>query len=174
MPMGDVIINRVLAQFICEETPLARPDSLAHEREHSLETQLPFPQYFKKNFKIVPVCLKRTDYSHCEKLSSAVVRSIERFKKPVLIVAISDMTHFEPHEAADIKDKRALDKIENLDALGLHETAQQEQISMCGVNPVTVMLLCSEKLGAQKAELIKHMTSGETSADKNRVWGTPG
>lgn len=55
--------------------------------------------------------------------------------------------------------------------LGLYETVRQEQISMCGVNLVTVMLLCCEKLGAQKAELIEYKTSGEVNGDKNRVVG---
>ena len=69
---------------------------------------------------------------------------------------------------------RAIVKIENRDAQGLDETVRQEQISMCGVNPVTVMLLCSEKMGAQKAELIKYKTSGEVNGDKSRVVGYAG
>ena len=45
---------------------------------------------------------------------------------------------------------------------------------MCGVNPVTVMLLCSEKMGTQKAELIENKTSGEVNGDKSRVVGYAG
>ena len=174
MPMGDVYLDEELAQLICKETPIAISNSLAHKGEHSLETQLPFLQYFKKNLKIVPICLKKINYSHCKNLSNAIVNSVERIKKPVLIVASSDMTHFESHDIATMKDKKALAKIESRDPLGLHETVQQEKISMCGVNPVTVMLLCTEKLGAQKAELIKYMTSGEKNGDKNHVVGYAG
>ena len=64
------------------------------------------------------------------------------------------MSHFESHRLAEEKDKKAIIKIENRDTLGLYETVRQEQIARCGVNPVTVMLLYYEKLGAQKAELI--------------------
>ena len=84
------------------------------------------------------------------------------------------MTHFESHKIAEEKDKKAIVKIKNRDAQGLDETVRQEQISMCGVNPVTVMLLCSEKMGAQKAELIKYKTSGEVNGDKSRVVGYAG
>ena len=84
------------------------------------------------------------------------------------------MTHFESHDIATMKDKKALAKIESQDPLGLHEIVQQEKISMCGVNPVTIMLLCAEKLGAKKAELIKYMTSDETNGDKNHVVGYAG
>ena len=79
------------------------------------------------------------------------------------------MSHFESHRLAEEKDKKAIIKIENRAMLGLYETVRQEQISMCRVDPVTVMLLCCEKLGAQKAELIEYKTSGEVNGDKNRV-----
>jgi MEMO1 family protein len=79
------------------------------------------------------------------------------------------MSHFESHRLAKEKDKKAIIKIKNRDTLGLYETVRQEQISMCKVNPVTVMLLCWEKLSAQKAELIEYKTSGEVNRDKNQV-----
>ena len=81
------------------------------------------------------------------------------------------MSHFESHRLAEEKDKKTIIKIENSATLGLYETVRQEQIFMCGVNSVTVMLLCCEKLGAQKAELIEYKTSGEVNGDKNRVVG---
>ena len=174
MPMGDVFIDEELATILCDETPLAKPNTTAHQFEHSLETQLPFLQYFKKDFKIVPICLKRIDYTTCKKLSEGIFKAIKRFGRPVLIIASSDMTHFESHDAAEAKDKKAIIQIENRDAHALHETVRQEQISMCGVNPVTVMLLCTEKLGAKQAELIDYRTSGEVNGDKNRVVGYAG
>jgi hypothetical protein len=174
MPMGDIAIDEVLATALCEETSIAKPDPAAHQFEHSLETQLPFLQYLRKSFCIVPICLKKVDFSICKKLSAGIVQALERTGKSALIVASSDMTHFESHKDAEEKDKRAIAKIENCDALGLYETVRQQQISMCGVNPVTVMLLCAEKLGAQKAELIDYKTSGEVNGDKNRVVGYAG
>lgn len=174
MPMGDIAIDEVLATALCEETSIAKPDPAAHQFEHSLETQLPFLQYLRKSFCIVPICLKKVDFSICKKLSAGIVQALERTGKSALIVASSDMTHFESHKDAEEKDKRAIAKIENCDALGLYETVRQQQISMCGVNPVTVMLLCAEKLGAQKAELIDYKTSGEVNGDKNCVVGYAG
>ena len=174
MPMGDVPVDEKLAVMICEETPIARPDSLAHQFEHSLETQLPFLQYFNNNIQIVPICLKKIGFPICKQLSVGIVKAIKRFAEPVLIVASSDMTHFETHITAKEKDGEAISKIQSRDALGLHETIGREKISMCGVNPVTVMLLCSEKLGARQTELVSYMTSGEVNGDKNRVVGYAG
>ena len=84
------------------------------------------------------------------------------------------MIHFESHKIAGKKDKKTIVKIKNRDAKGVDETLRQEQVSMCGLNPVTVMLPCSEKMGTQKAELIEYKTSGEVNGDKSRVVGYAG
>ena len=84
------------------------------------------------------------DFSICKKLSEGIVKALEKKGKTALINASSDMTDFESHRLAEVKEKKAIIKIENRDTLGLYETVRQEQISMCGVNPVTVMLLCCE------------------------------
>ena len=94
------------------------------------------------------------DFFICKKLSEGIVKALEQTGKTALIIVSSDMAHFEFHRLAEEKDKKAIIKIENHETLVLYETVRQEQISMCGVNPVTVMLLCCKKLGAQKAELI--------------------
>lgn len=88
------------------------------------------------------------DFPICKKLSEGIVKALEKTGKTALIIASSDMTHFESYRLAEEKDKKAIIKIENRDTLGLYETVRKEQITMCGLNLVTVMLLCCEKLGA--------------------------
>ena len=103
MPMGDIAIDQELANALCEETVMAKQDSLAHQFEHSLETQLPFLQYFKKEFQIVPICLRQMKVSTCKVLSEGIVRAVTRLDKPVLLVASSDMTHYESLDQAKAK-----------------------------------------------------------------------
>jgi MEMO1 family protein len=174
MPMGDITIDQELANAICEETVIAKQDPTAHQFEHSLETQLPFLQYLEKKFKIVPICIKRLKLSSCKELSEGIVRAVARLDKRALLVASSDMTHYESHDEASFKDRKAITCIENLDPLGLFETVQSEKITMCGINPVTVMLLCAKKLGATEAQLVKYMTSGEVSGNMEKVVGYAG
>ncbi|MBT6410676.1 MAG: AmmeMemoRadiSam system protein B, partial [Nitrospina sp.] len=174
MPMGDIAIDQELANALCEETVMAKQDSLAHQFEHSLETQLPFLQYFKKEFQIVPICLMKLKASTCKALSEGIVRAVTRLGRSVLLVASSDMTHYESHTAASGKDRKAIACMQNRDPAGLWETVRSENITMCGVNPVTVMLHCCESLGAKEAELVKYMTSGEVSGDMERVVGYAG
>ncbi len=174
MPMGDIAIDQELADAICDETVIVKKDDSAHKFEHSLETQLPFLQYFKKDFQIVPICLRRVKISSCKELSEGIVRAVKRLDKPVLLVASSDMTHYESHDEASVKDRMAINCVTNYDPVGLFETVQSENITMCGVNPVTVMLMCAETLGAKEAELVKYMTSGEVSGDMEKVVGYAG
>mgnify|MGYP003524975148 FL=1 len=92
----------------------------------------------------------------------------------MLIVSSTDMTHYESHDSAKTKDKKAIDKILSLDAEGLHKTVKEYGISMCGFAPTVSMLYASKMLGAKKATLIKYMTSGEVSGDYQQVVGYAG
>ena len=169
MPQGDLPIDTELAEYICAASPIIHADSQAHRFEHSLETQLPFLQYFRKQFKIVPICMMRTRFMDCQKVSRAIMTGVQEIKRPVLIVASSDMTHYESHDSATQKDKKAIDQILDRDAEGLYKTVEKNHITMCGMNPVAVMLLCANEMGARHSRLVKYMTSGEVNGDRNHV-----
>ena len=174
MPFGELEIDRELAQALLDASARIFDSALAHQSEHSLETQLPFLQYFREDFKIVPICLMKLSLEECRALSEAITRAVKAAGKRVLIVASSDMSHYETHAAASAKDKKAIDQILKLDPEGLYETVEENAISMCGVNPVTVMLMASKEMGAAHAELVKYMTSGETSGNFDQVVGYAG
>ena len=108
--MVNISIDEVLATQLCKETSLAKPNSVAHQFEHSLETQLPFLQYLRKNFLIVPICLKKADYSICKNINKGIVNALEQTEKSALIIASSDMIRFESHKIAGEKDKKAFSK----------------------------------------------------------------
>jgi len=174
MPFGDLEIDANLAKAILKNLPIARENEDAHRLEHSLETQLPFLQYFRKLFKFVPICVMRLSFDECQMLAKAIVRAVRSYDRPVLIVASSDMTHYESHACASEKDHRAIDQILKMDPEGLFRTVEKEGITMCGVNPATVMLTACKELGATQAELVRYMTSGEVSGDMDRVVGYAG
>ena len=174
MPFGDLEIDANLAKDILENLPIARESEEAHRLEHSLETQLPFLQYFRKQFKLVPICLMRLSFDECRMLARAIVQAVRSSDRPVLIVASSDMTHYESHARASEKDHKAIDQILKMDPEGLFRTVEQEGITMCGVNPATVMLAACKELGATQAELVRYMTSGEVSGDMDQVVGYAG
>jgi AmmeMemoRadiSam system protein B len=174
MPFGDLEIDTNLATAVLGNLPIARENEDAHRLEHSLETQLPFLQYFRKQFKFVPICLMRLSLEECLMLAKAIVQAVRSCDRPVLIVASSDMTHYESHTNASERDHRAIDQVLNMDPEGLFRTVEREGITMCGVNPATVMLAACKEMGATQAELAKYMTSGEISGDMDQVVGYAG
>lgn len=174
MPQGDVKIDNQLANKILQKSLFVKKDNRAHKKEHSLETQLPFLQFYRDEFKIVPICMMRLSLKECEEIGHTIAEAVKQEGRDVLIVASSDMTHYETHEIASKKDKNAIDQILKLDAKELYNTVHDKNISMCGVNPTAVMLICANEIGAKNALLAKYMTSGEINGDMSRVVGYAG
>lgn len=173
-PLGTIPVNQELAGRIKAGTDLVEEDAEAHLAEHSLEVQLPFLQVLRDDLELVPICLSHLSYPACEEIGLAVARAVRDFKERVLIIASTDMTHYEPHEVASKKDKRAIDKIIGLDPEGLYNTVRNERISMCGYIPTTTALAAAMELGASKAELVLYRTSGDASGDYDQVVGYAG
>lgn len=179
-PLGAVPIDEQLAASILAGSNHLREDSLAHLREHSLEVQLPFIQHFRKDFKIVPIQMLDTRYDTCVSLGNAIAEAVsgkykaEARQTSVLIVASSDMSHYESAAQAKENDFKAIHHILNLDPEGLYKTVKSYGITMCGYGPAVAMILASKALGAVKAELVKYANSGEVSGDYEQVVGYAG
>jgi len=173
-PFGEVPVDEELAGLLLKNSSFMEEDDIAHMGEHSIEVQLPFLQYFHENFKFVPVCISMGSTEDLLRLGEEAAEAVKRSGKKVCILASSDMTHYEEQETAKAKDKLAIDAILKLDGKLLAETVNLHDITMCGVAPAVAMLAATKKLGAKKAELIKYMTSGETSGDYKQVVGYAG
>ena len=173
-PLGDAPIDESLAKRLMALAPEIEEDQLAHRREHALEVQLPFVQSLQPEFSFVPLCLSHFSFGECENLGNALAKLIQESEAEILIVASSDMNHYENQERTLAKDERAIECILNLDPQSLYERIHQEDISMCGIIPTTSMLIAAKQLGAKKAELIKHATSGDITGDYSGVVGYAG
>ncbi len=174
MPLGDVPINSKLGGLILANSELISEDETAHGFEHSLEVQVPFLQYLQKNLTITPLVISRLSFKDCREVAEAVARAVKDYKKPVLILASSDMTHYESRQSAREKDKLAIERIIALDPQGLYETVLGRGITMCGIIPTTIALLAALDLGATRAELVRYTDSGEASGDTDSVVGYAG
>ena len=175
-PLGEVEINAPLAQEILKRSKFCQEDFLAHTGEHSLEVELPLLQYFRSDFKIVPIIVSSNDIEQLKSVGNSITEAISglKIKDSTLIIASSDMTHYEPLAQAQMKDQAAIEAILALDEDKLIAQVRDLDISMCGCMPVIVMLRAAKLLGAKSAELIKYQTSAEASADKSSVVGYAG
>lgn len=173
-PLGEAAIDGRLAADLKRACPLLREDEVAHRSEHSLEVQLPFLQRLVPNFRFVPVALGTDRFDALEDLGRAVAAVVAAQAEPVLILASSDMNHYESDAITRVKDKKAIDRILALDPRGLYDVVRREGITMCGYGPAVAMLTASRALGATRAELVRYATSGDVSGDRAEVVGYAG
>lgn len=173
-PLGDVAIDQDFAAQLKRRCPLLEEDSAAHLREHAIEVELPFLQMRQPRLRFVPIALGTRQFDVLEALAAAIAETVQRYEHRVLIVASSDMNHYEPDATTRIKDSKAIEPILALEPRGLYGVVMEEQISMCGLGPTVAMLIAAKQLGAKSVELVKYATSGETSGDFDHVVGYAG
>jgi AmmeMemoRadiSam system protein B len=173
-PLGDAQIDSRLAVALKDACPELREDASEHRVEHALEVQLPFLQKLAGDFSFVPIALGTDRLSHFQALGEGIAEAVTALGDPVLIVASSDMNHYEPDDVTRRKDWRAIDKILALDAHGLYEVVRREGITMCGYGPAVTMLTAVKRLGATRAEVVRYATSGDITGDLSEVVGYAG
>jgi AmmeMemoRadiSam system protein B len=173
-PLGQVELDQQLGEELLRQTSLVQEDPQAHRLEHSLEVQVPFLQMLRPGFKLSPLCLGQLSFSQCREIGLALALAIRAVGEPVLMVASTDMTHYESADAAKQKDTRAIERVLALDPQGLYETVRGLGISMCGVLPTTVCLVAALELGAAQAELVAYSHSGMVTGDDREVVGYAG
>jgi AmmeMemoRadiSam system protein B len=173
-PLGDVPVNRFLSERMRELSPSLLPDTRAHAREHSLEVQLPFLQARREDVEIVPICLGEPDLELCREIGHALAQLRAEEAEPPLLLASSDMNHYESRRIGRAKDERALARIQALDPEGLFTTVRTEQISMCGFLPATALLFAAREAGAKEARVVARRDSGDETGDTDSVVGYAG
>jgi hypothetical protein len=173
-PLGMAPIDHLLAEKIMRAFPLLLEDEVAHGAEHSLEVQLPFFQRLAPSFSFVPIVIGQANWETLEALGHALAEVVSAESEPVLLIASSDMNHYESDAVTRVKDRKAIDQILALEPRKLLETVRDEKISMCGYAATVAALVASRDLGAARAELIRYATSGEVNGDMQEVVGYAG
>jgi len=173
-PFGEAPIDSELASKLAHAFPLLREDPVAHEREHSLEVQIPFLQRLVQDLRFVPVVLASDRYDALEQLGQAVAQVVSAESERVLVIASTDMNHYESDAITREKDRKAIERILALDPRGLYDTVRKEGITMCGYAATVAMLVAMNRLGAKEAKLVRYATSGDVTGDRGEVVGYAG
>lgn len=173
-PLGTVLIAEALADAVLAACPATAADIQAHLYEHSLEVQVPFLKTLLAEVAIAPLCIGRLPLETLLVLGDGLAQALRTRPQCPLMVASTDMTHYESGEEASRKDHLALQHVLALDPEGLYRTVRDQRISMCGVLPTVIMLRAALALGATRAELIAYANSGEVTGDQREVVGYAG
>ena len=170
-PLGNIQVDEEFADTLISFSDFASADFAAHMREHSIEVQLPFLQYFSNDFKIVPVVLGSQTISAANDLAAAILKAGEKLDKCYCVIASSDLSHFNTQERANKVDGFVLEDIENMDEFKLLEEIIQYNITMCGYGPVMTTMILSKMCGKNTSEILAYKTSGDISGDLSSVVG---
>lgn len=173
-PLGDAPVDAELAAALLNRFPLLNEDASAHLSEHAIEVQLPFLQARRSDVRFVPIAIGTRQYEVLAGLGEAIGEVLSGAGERILVLASSDMNHYESDPVTRSKDQKAIERILALDPPGLYEVVTKEEISMCGYGPAVAMLTAAKRLGARSAELIKYATSGDISGDRETVVGYAG
>jgi AmmeMemoRadiSam system protein B len=174
-PLGEMQIDQELSDALLAEDPDLQNDIEAHRFEHATEVQLPFMQLCgASDLRFVPITVGTGSLDRLQALGEAMARVIPQVAPDALIIASSDMNHYESEATTRVKDRKAIDRVLAMDPKGLFDVVRRENISMCGYGPAVAMLTAAKLLGASKAELVKYATSGEVSLDFDHVVGYAG
>jgi hypothetical protein len=173
-PLGDARIDSKLANTLKKAFPLLCEDTAAQIREHAVEVQLPFLQAVQDQLEFVPITVGTGQFEVLTALGMVLAKVIGECGEPVLIVASSDMNHYEDDAETRVKDALAIEQVLGLQPKGLFQTVTGQKISMCGYGPAVSMLTAVLRLGASSAELVKYATSGDVSGDRAHVVGYAG
>jgi hypothetical protein len=173
-PLGTIAIGSMFASALKQRCPLLQEDSTAHRNEHATEVELPFLQIRQPRLRFVPIAVGTGEFEILAQLGNAIADVVAAYPEPVLIVASSDMNHYESDAVTREKDEAAIEPILRLDARSLYDAVTQQHITMCGFGPTIAMLTAAKKLGAKSAELVRYATSGDVSGDRDLVVGYAG
>lgn len=169
-PLGDVEVDEELAGAILRYSEMIDVDELAHSREHSIEVQLPFLQYiYGPELRFVPICMGLQDLESSREVGGAIGKAL--IGRDAVIVASTDLTHYEPQASAKRKDMMVIESILSMDEASLYERIYRNRISMCGYGPVSASLQASKAAGSKGAELLAYHTSGDVTGDYSAVVG---
>ena len=169
-PMGKVEIDTETANQILSKSNIIDVDERAHTYEHSIELQLPFLQYlYGSTFRFVPICFLMQDPESSSEVGQATAKALSG--KNAVVIASTDMTHYEPQESAEKKDRTAIDAIIKMDEKQYHSIVESHAISTCGCGPTIAAITASKKSGANKAQLLCYKTSGDITGDLSAVVG---
>jgi AmmeMemoRadiSam system protein B len=169
-PLGIVPIDQEMGNKILDSGPLIRWVRRAHDREHSIEIQLPFLQKVLHNFQIVPIIMGQQDYHTCQNLANTIANSLGD-RQDTLLLASSDLSHFHPYKRAKALDLEFIKYVREFDPEGLAKALAMGKCEACGGGPVIATLLAARNLGAGRAIILNYANSGDVTGAHRSVVG---
>jgi AmmeMemoRadiSam system protein B len=168
-PLGELPIAEAFLAALAKRCALVQHDPLAHRSEHAIEVELPFLQLLTPGVSIAPIVLAWDGWDSCRELGAALAETVRAWPEPILLLASSDMTHYESAAACARKDQLALAAVTRLNGQELLAICHREGVTMCGRAPTATVLEAARGLGAASGEVVDYRHSGSVTGDDSSV-----
>lgn len=172
-PLGDVEVDLELLEKLqteLEKEPRLSLTTIAYDREHSLEIQLPFLQCaLAAPFKLLPLMVREHRAEPLKLFAKTLAHTLAGSN--ALLVASTDLSHFYPEEAANQLDNYMLEQIGRFSPEGVIEAEEEGKGFACGNGAVAVVLWAAQELGGRTVTILNHSTSAHTTGDRSQVVG---
>ncbi len=176
-PLGRVKVDD-LAKELADRYDFINDDPMPHEREHGLEVQLPFLQYWLKHeFCIVPLIIGGESQSTSTLLAEVLAPYLNEEN---LFVISSDFSHYPTYAEATKSDKSMADAIVSNSSSAFMKAKLNSENSgadnlvtaMCGWTSGLTLLKMTEKIKGITYQPLIYMNSGDSPyGEKDRVVG---
>lgn len=174
-PLGDALLDRAMVGRLLDASPIVTAYPPAHQREHSLEMQLPFLRTVLPEVPIVPLVMGFQTRETIAALADVLAATLAG--RQALLVASSDLSHFFDSETAARLDARVADRVEAFDPdevlalLEQYPEAERGRFVACGGGPMVAVMRAARALGATGARVLCRADSGDISGDRSQVVG---
>jgi AmmeMemoRadiSam system protein B len=169
-PLGRVPVAEDIAGALLAAGPALCDDPEMHRKEHSLEMQLPFLQHVVPDLRLVPLLMGSQSREEADALAGALARVLAG--RDVLLVASSDLSHYQPAPVANRLDAEVAECVGRFDPEGLMDRLERRHDHACGGGPMVAVMKAARSLGADRATVLRYGDSGDAGeGDKSRVVG---
>ena len=168
-PLGVAPVDEACAARLMAASPLIQEYPSAHVREHSLEMQLPFVRRLLPRAAIVPLVVGWQTPVVSRELGRALAVALRDM--PAVMVASSDLSHYEDASTAHAMDLQVIEAVEQFDPDALQALLERNDRHACGGGPMVAVMRAAKALGARDSVILNYADSGDVSGDKSSVVG---
>jgi MEMO1 family protein len=168
-PLGQVPIDTVLRGNAIASGRVLRPTEAGHREEHAIEVQLPFLQCALGNFKLLPLVVGHQTRDACFSLAETLAEVLQG--RDVLLVASTDLSHYNNASTARRLDQVVVDDIRKFDPVALMDHLDEGVAEACGGGPMVAVMEALRRLGATRMEVVTHCNSGDITGEDDSVVG---
>lgn len=172
-PLGRVQLDQEISDRLIAADSSFSFHPGVHEREHSIEVQLPFLQVVLPGVPIVAAVIGAPDQPLCRRLAEMLV-DLGRERR-ILVVASSDLSHYPLYRTAREVDLHTLRLITRTDALSLAAFFQGPVARVnglvtpaCGAGPILTVLEYTRLLGSLRGVVVSYANSCDTILGDDR------